>query len=56
MASSISLTMMNSSAVCERDDLPGPIFKDGKGISAWSERVGEPKGSFPSSMARCTIG
>lgn len=40
MASRISVTVMYSSAVWEREDSPGPIFKDGKCISAWSESVG----------------
>ena len=56
IASSISPTMMYSSAVCEREDFPGPIFTEGKGMSAWSESVGEPKGTLPSSTARFTNG
>lgn len=30
-ASSISLIMIYSSAVCEREERPGPIFTEGKG-------------------------
>ena len=47
MASSISLIFMNSSAVCERDDSPGPSLNDGNRIRAWSLSVGEPKGFLP---------
>ena len=47
---------MYSSAVCERDDFPGPILTDGKRIKAWSERVGEPKGILPMATARFTNG
>jgi hypothetical protein len=38
----ISESFMNSSALCERAELPGPNFKEGKGIKAWSLSVGEP--------------
>ena len=47
MPSSISFNMIYSSAVCEREERPGPIFTDGKDINAWSDRVGEPKGTHP---------
>jgi hypothetical protein len=33
-ASSISFNMIYSSAVCEREERPGPIFTDGKDINA----------------------
>ena len=56
MASSISGTLMYSSAVWEREDSPGPIFRDGKRISAWSDSVGEPKGVRPKSLALLTSG
>ncbi len=56
MASRISVTVMYSSAVWEREDSPGPIFKDGKCISAWSESVGEPKGVRPKALALATMG
>ena len=48
--------MTYSSAVCERDERPGPIFTDGNGIKAWSDRVGDPKGTRPDLMAFCTKG
>lgn len=41
-ALAISLMPMNSSALCERADEPGPSFSDGHGIRAWSLSVGEP--------------
>lgn len=41
MPSSISESNTNSSAVCEREDCPGPILSDGKGISAMSDVVGD---------------
>ena len=47
---------MNSSAVCERLDCPGPSFRDGNRMSAWSERVGDPNGVIPSSRHRLTNG
>ena len=56
MASRISVTVMYSSAVWEREDSPGPIFKDGKCISAWSESVGDPKGMRPKTLALATMG
>ena len=56
MASRISVTVMYSSAVWEREDSPGPIFKDGKCISAWSESVGEPKGVRHKALALATMG
>jgi len=55
-ASRISLMRMNSSAEWERDDCPGPSFIEGKGIRAWSERVGDPKGFIPISTQRSTKG
>ena len=48
--------MIYSSAVCERDERPGPIFTDGKDIKAWSDNVGEPKGTRPNFIAFCTNG
>ncbi len=39
----VLFNMIYSSAVCERDERPGPIFTDGKDIKAWSDNVGEPK-------------
>lgn len=56
IASSISVIMMYSSAVCEREDLPGPIFTEGKRINAWSDKVGDPNGVRPCLMARFTKG
>lgn len=56
MASRISVTVIYSSAVCEREESPGPIFSDGKCISAWSESVGEPNGLIPRFLARATSG
>ena len=56
MAWSISLILMYSSAVWERDDSPGPNLSDGKRIRAWSLKVGEPKGVSPSLMQACTKG
>ena len=56
MAWAISSVLMYSSAVCEREESPGPILTDGKGISAWLERVGEPKGVSPRLMAFRTNG
>ena len=56
MASSISDSNIYSSAVCERDDFPGPILIEGNFISAWSDSVGEPKGTRPNSIARFTNG
>lgn len=47
MASSISFTKINSSAVCERLLLPGPIFMDGNGISAWSDSVESRRAPVP---------
>ena len=55
-ASRNSLTLMYSSAVCERDDWPGPIFNEGKRISAWSLSVGEPNSSRPRRTAARTRG
>ena len=51
IASSISLTRMYSSAVCEQEDFPGPILQKGRAlmpdrITWWTEWY------FPSSMAR----
>ena len=56
MASCNSPLVTYSSAVWERDESPGPIFKEGKGIRAWSESVGEPKGVRPMARARVTSG
>ena len=56
MASSISLILMYSSAVWEREDSPGPSFSEGKRIKAWSLNVGEPKGFKPTLMQACTKG
>ena len=56
MASSISDTRMYSSAVCERDECPGPILTDGNFIKAWSDKVGEPNGMRPIAMARFMSG
>lgn len=50
MASAISLFLMYSSAVWERDDSPGPSLREGNRIKAWSLKVGEPKGLRPSLM------
>lgn len=47
---------MYSSAVCERDELPGPNLIDGNGSSAWSLNVGEPNGVRPIVMSRLTRG
>ena len=48
---------MNSSAVWERDDSPGPILSDGKFMRAWSDRVGDPNSSVrPNAMALLTNG
>ena len=55
-ASLISLMQIYSSAECERLDCPGPSLNDGKDISAWSLRVGEPKGVSPSAMQRAISG
>ena len=55
-ASRISERQTNSSAVWEREEEPGPYLKEGKGISAWSLSVGEPKGVPPRATARCTKG
>jgi hypothetical protein len=38
----ISESFMNSFALCDRVDFPGPNFNEGQGKSAWSEIVGEP--------------
>lgn len=38
---------MYSSAECEREESPGPSFREGNDIKAWSERVGDPKGFMP---------
>ena len=56
MASCNSPLVTYSSAVWERDESPGSIFKEGKGIRAWSESVGEPKGVRPMARARATSG
>ena len=56
IASSISLIRIYSSAVCERLLLPGPILNEGKGIRAWSLKVGDPKGTRPNAMACLMIG
>ena len=56
IASSISLILMYSSAVWEREDSPGPSLSDGKRIKAWSLNVGEPNGFKPSLMQACTKG
>lgn len=56
MACLISVKYMNSLAVWERDELPGPNLTDCHGIKAWSLRVGEPKGVAPSNFMRSTIG
>ena len=56
MASFISFILMYSSAEWERAESPGPSFSDGKRISAWSDRVGEPNGRMPISMQRATTG
>lgn len=45
-----------SSAECEREECPGPNFSDCHGMRAWSESVGEPKGSIPISFARIMSG
>ena len=42
---------MNSLAVCERAELPGPILNEGQESMAWSDNVGEPKGFSPISSA-----
>ena len=46
---------MYSSAVCERDELPGPNFNDCHCINAWSLNVGDPNGSAPNISNRLTI-
>ena len=56
MASRISSNIMYSSAVCERDESPGPIFTEGNGMRAGSERVGEPNGLYPARSALRTNG
>ena len=56
MAFSISDNLMNSSAACERLLSPGPSLSEGNDISAWSDRVGEPKGTIPMATHRCTNG
>ena len=56
MASRSSERQMNSSAVWERELWPGPIFMEGKGMRAWSESVGLPKGVSPRALARPTSG
>ena len=38
---------MNSSAVCEREDCPGPSFTDCHDINAWSLNVGDPNDTAP---------
>ena len=48
--------MTYSSAVWEREDLPGPIFTDGNFIKAWSDSVGDPKGTRPNWIARFISG
>ena len=40
MAEVISSVSMYSSAVCERDDCPGPIFIVVKSTTVWFEVVG----------------
>lgn len=52
MASRISKRQINSSAVCERAELPGPILTEGNGINAWSDSVGDPKGCMPANIHR----
>ena len=56
MASRISIGQMNSSAVWLRAESPGPIFNEGKGMRAWSDSVGEPKGTLPMVRSRFTSG
>ena len=57
MPSRISLIFINSLAVCERDDSPGPNFRqETPEISAWFDRVGEPNGVRPNSTMRLTNG
>ena len=56
MASSISPMPMYSSAECERADCPGPSLNEGKGISAWSDSVGEPNGVMPMALHLCIRG
>ena len=56
MASSISEISTYSSAVCEREDLPGPILTYGNFIKAWSDKVGEPNGMRLCEIARFTNG
>ena len=46
-ACSSSEIRMNSSAVCERSDIPGPNLNDGHSRMAWSESVGDPNGLSP---------
>ena len=47
---------MYSSAVCERAESPGPILTEGKGKSAWLDKVGDPNGFSPRPIAFLTIG
>src|SRR5690242_44938 len=42
--------------MCERAESPGPIFREGAGISAWSEVVGDPYSFFPILRPACTTG
>ncbi len=57
MASEISDRHTNSSAECEREDSPGPIFNDGMPcINAMSEVVGDMKGVLPNAKADFTSG
>ena len=56
MAWLISERQMYSSAEWLRLLCPGPSFSEGKGMSAWSLSVGEPKGVIPMSMHRLTSG
>ena len=56
MAWRISSGLMYSSAVWLRAESPGPIFRLGNGINAWSLSVGEPNGVLPNISARATTG
>ena len=51
-ASSICERRICSSAVCDREESPGPSLTEGKGMRAWSESVGEPNVGMPSWEAR----
>ena len=56
MPFAISSMQTNSSAVCERDDSPGPILSAGNGISVRSDVVGDTNVVHPAAAAARTNG